>query len=662
MAPTYRRRRKARMPLPPERLLRAKLLAFRILVAGLFLVLVGQVTLMQIIKGSDYQSAAINNRVRILDLLPTRGIIYDSLGRPLARNEPVFVVGVTPEDMPSKPAAYDVVLDQLTSMLNPLEPTLDRKAIEEIIADGKKYLGGFEFVPILSEIPRDLAMTLKVHAQELPGVEVHESSRRVYMDPETTALSQILGYMGPITKEDLAENPDYPQNARLGKAGLERSYESFLRGQAGRRQVEVDVTGNVLRELAVEPQRNGYSLRLSIESKLQQKVAQFLQEGLDQSPRGVAILMDPRNGQILTMVSLPTYNSNLFSQKKPDPQALQRLKTLEKEGPLVNHAIQSQFPPASTFKLINASAALQENVVTPETKIQSAGSLTLRNDVGGTHTFKDHPGCQPDPRTGPTLTLDLMTAIARSCNVFFWLTAAAQGNEPGANKMKGLDWQRLDRYASEFGIGKPTGIDLPGEVKGILPDNTYKVETFGSGWATGDTYNLAIGQGFLLTTPLQMLTAVSAIANGGDVYQPQVVRDVLDDNRQVVRPYQPKVVHHLSVSSANLDLIRQGMRAAVERPEPEGSATKANLPSVKVAGKTGTSEIGARDPLLGDKAPESNGWFVGFAPYDNPKVAVVVFLDQGGAGGGANAAPIARKILEYYFSDEYKREKNSTGR
>ena len=370
---------------------------------------------------------------------------------------------------------------------------------------------------------------------------------------------------------------------------------------------------------------------LTVDLDLQQKVTEILQQAMtDGSRNAAAVVLDVHTGEVLAMVSLPSFDNNLFSGNLTDEQ-LQAL--LDNPGrPLLDHAISEMYPPGSIFKQVTGTAALQEGVATPSTTITSYGYITVPNqyDPSVRYVFRDWSALG---------TLNFYSGVAMSSDVYFYYLAGGY-YENGREVFRGLGVENLARYARAFGLGSTTGIDLPGESPGLVPDPAWKDKTLHEPWVTGDTYNMGIGQGYLATTPLQMALVTAAIANGGDVLVPRVVKDVVDAEGNVVVPFQRTVRRHLPVDPSNLSIFQEGMRQAVSW----GTAKNASVSGIQVAGKTGTAEFG--EPLA-DGTHETHAWFSGFAPFQDPQVAVVVFLEKG--NGAINAAPTAARILDYYF-------------
>jgi penicillin-binding protein 2 len=404
-----------------------------------------------------------------------------------------------------------------------------------------------------------------------------------------------------------------------------------LRGTPGQRDVESDASGRELRVLSETPAEPGSSLVLSIDIELQRKVTEFLQGAMGASKNAAAVVIDVRTGEILSMVSLPNYDNNIFTGRV-DETALTRLLE-DPAKPMVNHAIAEMYPPGSTFKQVTGLAALQEGIAHANTVIFSPGVIYVQNQYD--------PSVRTPFRDWSALgSLDFYRGVAMSSDVYFYYLAGGY-SENGRDLFQGLGATRLADWSRRFGLGDVTGIDLPGESAGIVPDPAWKERTVGEVWTLGDTYNMGIGQGYVTTTPLQMAVVTAAVANGGDVLVPRVVTGIRDADGNVLPPNRPTVRRNLNVDPRNLNVLREGMRQAVDT----GTAKTAAARSVAVAGKTGTAEFGIRRP---DGSYQEHGWFTGYAPVSRPEIAVSVFLEQG--NGAGTAAPVAGKIFEYYYS------------
>ncbi|HDN79450.1 MAG: penicillin-binding protein 2 [Chloroflexi bacterium] len=599
----------------------------------------------QIVRGETYRVLADRNRLRLVQTEALRGVIYDRWGRVLARNTPSYSVVIIPADLPRDEAQREEVLARVSHLLFPTpgkgpgrfyppEVAPDLKALVE---EGMK--NPYKPVVVKRQVTRETAFIIQEEHLNLPGVQVKIEPVREYVS--STLFSHIIGYVGPIPREKVkyyTAKGYEPSEDKVGLTGLEFTFESYLKGQKGYKLVEVDVAGREVRTISqAKPPVPGYNLHLTLDMDLQAEVKAALEEGMKRagSKSGVAIVMDPRNGQILAMVSLPTYDNNLFA-RGISAEEYRRLQE-DPHHPLVNHAITGQYPPGSTFKIVPAVAALEEGIVNEHTLIRCDGVLWVPNRY-----FPDDPSmAQPfycwihklGKGHGP---INIVDAIVHSCDIFFYVIAG------GYNDFQGLGLKTLTHYARLFGFGEKTGIDLPGESPGLVPSARWKRLNYAENWVTGDTYNIAIGQGFLLATPLQVLNALAVIANGGTLYKPQLVYEIVDAEGRVVREFEPQVIRKIPISEKTLALVRQGLREAVTR----GTAWRTNWPDIPVAGKTGTAEYpGPRDSK--GNLP-THAWFAAFAPYDDPKIALVVFL-EGGGEGSEMAVPVAARIIRYYF-------------
>ncbi|HWO93272.1 MAG TPA: penicillin-binding protein 2, partial [Dehalococcoidia bacterium] len=596
------------------------LVGIRIAILVLFAILTAQLFRMQIIQGSEYEERARNNRIATEVVHPLRGLIYARDGTPVVENEATFSAIVIPAEIDEDEERQ--LAEQLERLLN-----VPAATVRQRIDEGRESIDPYDPVVIQEDIDRDVALTLRQMNSDVPGVDVRVDSKRHYLFGDL--LTHVVGYVGPVNEQEYEELQDsgYTMNDILGKDGVEAQYEGLLRGDVGYVQREVDAAGNEVRRLDEEAPEPGKGLVLSIDLELQKRVQELAYQHRGRSKNVVAIVMDVKTGEILAMVSVPTFDANILM----DDEAQDEVAALfEDPGePLLNHAIGGVYPPGSTFKQITGLAALQEGVATPSTTIESKGYLEVLNDQG---EFVHYA-----PDWAPLGVLDFYRGVAMSSDVYFYYLAGGYAPEG----FRGLGADRLAQYARAFGIGRPTGIDLPGEAPGIVPDPEWKERTIGEPWVLGDSYNYGIGQGFVTTTPLQMLNATAAIANGGELLRPHVVRQVVDDKGRVVVPSNRQVIGHLPISPENLAVMRQAMVLAVT----EGTASPAAVSGVTVAGKTGTAEFGVQ--LADGSYDTTHGWFTGFAPADDPQIAVVTFVEHG--GGNQEAAPLAQEILDFYF-------------
>ncbi|MGD8967345.1 MAG: penicillin-binding protein 2 [Anaerolineae bacterium] len=618
-----------------------------LIILGFFAAFTRRLWQFQFVQGQEYRREAEEQSTKLITVPASRGIIYDRTGERLVRNVPSFRITVVPAYLPDDEEQAKEVLVRLAVLLGVPYTTADREGegdetvlgIHEMIEE-VPYVAPYRPIVIERNVEREKALLVAQEASTLPGVSVEVESVRDY--PYGTVLSQILGYLLPIPEEAeqaYREEGYDPATDRIGTAGIEATYEDYLRGQKGEQIVEEDVLGRVLR--VVEERAApvpGDNVTLTIDLGLQQAVDEALRLGLEQagSPRGVVIAMNPQTGEILAMASRPTYDNNIFV-KGVSQRDWERWQ--DDHRPLINHAISDAVPPGSVFKIVMAPAALQEGVLTARTQLSCPGRIVVPNKY-----YPNDPGqaqpfyCWNEAGHG---SLDVVGGIAHSCDVFFYKT----GGGFEETDFDGLGVERIATYARLFGMGVPSGVELPAESGGLVPTSDWKRHTYGESWSTGDTYNLSIGQGFLEVTPLQMLNAVNVVANGGTLYRPQVVHHVTNTEGDTTQPFEADIVRTLPVSEEYLALVREGMEGAVAYGT---AALRGQIDGLRIGGKTGTAQF--CDDIMcgvGFEQPE-HAWFAAFAPIEEPEISVIVFLYNGGEGSVA-AVPVAREMLAHYF-------------
>ncbi len=622
---TNNRRRRWRTgraePQDPAVELKGKLNFLKIIVVLAFAVLTVQLARLQLLRGHEFHQRAQFNQLRIEPVIPSRGLIYDRNGVPLVENVPSFSAAVVAADVPKlRTIEIAAGLDKILGA-PPLETTLK-------IEQARRSNDPFTPIIISDGLDEATAFHLREQLAKLPGVQVVVEPVRRYT--AGSVVSDALGYIGRIDAQEYAARKDvgYVPSDHIGKAGVEATYESYLRGTPGRREIEKDASGREIRTLNQDSAKPGDDLVLSLDLDLQKKATELVQQAAH-GGQAAAVVMDVHTGEVLALVSLPMYDDNIFSGKIDDAKLQQYLSDPNK--PLVNHALSEQYAPGSIFKQITGTAALQEGVATPSTTITSNGYITVPNqyDPSVLYTFKDWRVLG---------TLNFYGGVAMSSDVYFYYLSG--GYHWYGQNFDGLGADRLALYARAYGLGSQMGIDITGEASGLIPDPTWKEKTFGEPWTIGDTYNMGIGQGYVAVTPVQMVRVTAAVANGGTLLTPRVVREVRDSQGHVIMPDKPKVARRLPISSDNFAIMRDAMAQAVSW----GSAHQASLPDLRIAGKTGTAEFG---PRHADGTYDTHAWFSGFAPADTPRVAVTVFLERG--VGAIDAAPLAAKILDYYF-------------
>ena len=520
-------------------------------------------------------------------------------------------------------------------MLPILERLLNVPAAEIAAKVHEKRDSNDPFTPLIikSGLDTETAFTLRQMQSELPGVKVIVQEARQYT--AGPLMAHILGSVGMVTKEEYEDeglkNEGYAMNDRVGKTGVELQYESQLRGEPGRSEVEVDAAGREIQTMRSEAATPGSGVVLSLDLDLQSKTAEFLQAGMGESSLAVAIVMKVDTGELLSMVSLPFYDNNALADISNEQ--LQAL--LDSPGkPLVNHAISDTYAPGSIFKQITGTAALQEGIANAGTTITSYGYISVQNeyDPSISYIFRDWAAHG---------TMDFYAGVALSSDVYFYYLAGGY-YENGHEVFHGMGEQKLAELCRQYGLGARTGIDLPGEAEGIVPDPGMEGSA-GRGAVDHRRYvQLRHRPGVCDATPLQMAVVTSAVANGGYVMAPRVVRDIVDPVGKVMTPFQPIVTRQLPISDDNLEVMRQGMRQAVSWSR--GTATLAAVDGVAVAGKTGTAEFG---PDLGGGHYAEHGWFAGFAPADNPEVAIIVFVERATAPGTRRLSPARYSITTF---------------
>ncbi|MXZ89208.1 MAG: penicillin-binding protein 2 [Dehalococcoidia bacterium] len=607
----------------------------RIAVVVLFVVLGARLAQMQLVDGAEYAERSERNRIVVESVSPTRGLIYDRKGQPLVTNSGSFAAMITPSFLPESPADRYRLFLYLEDLLG--VPALQ---IEETVTAAEERGQRDLPVPIARALDRPVALMLQQVAADLPGVTLSVEPRRDY--PGGAEFSHILGYVGPQSPDEwrVLQEDGYAFNEAVGKVGVEARYEAVLRGIPGRAIREVDAQGDLVTTIESTEPEGGQGVLLSIDSDLQRYVYELLTNTMGEANTAAAVVMSPVTGEVYAIVSVPTYDNNIFSL--PDPgEEYQRLLD-DPRIPLLHQAL-SPVAPGSTFKIITAAAALEEGNITRYTQ-RNVDSTVLEfiGEDGQPYYFYDwrvHG------------ELDLVGAISWSSNIYFYMASCGIPGEGidglGANIEQSAIV--LGYYARSFGLGQVTGLDIAStESSGVIPSPEWK-RRVRSGplfnpedrdWYLADTCFMGIGQGDVTATPLQIAVATAAIANGGDLLKPYVTRQVLAADGSVVSTTEP-TRERVPVDEQHLAVIRQGMRQSVI----DGAASRAALPDLLVAGKTGTAEF--VDPE--DGVTKERAWFTGFAPYHNPQVVVTVFYDLG--VGGTKAAPIAADIIGFFMEN-----------
>jgi penicillin-binding protein 2 len=586
------------------------------LVVSVFIVLLLRLWFLQIISGESYRNLSENNRIRLQDIASTRGIIYDRLGRILVDNRPAFNLTVVPEDI----SDLQLTLNQLSGIVGAEQTQLIEK-----VREAPK---GAPFRPVLlrRDMTRDQVAAVESHRFHLPGVMVQIKPKRSYERPSFAA--HLIGYLGEIEEGQLKVRREqgYKLGDYLGKYGVELEWEGALKGQRGGRQVEADAAGRQLRILREVPPKPGHNLILTLDTQLQLQAERALE-----GKAGAIVALDPNNGDILAMASSPAFDQNQFVRGF---SASEWQSIVDNPlHPLENKSIQGQYPLGSTFKPVLLAAALEEGVVEPDTVLTCNGEYRL-----GDHLYR----CWKKRGHGE---LDLYQALVQSCDIYFYQLGQKLGVE------------RMAAYARRFRLGYPTLIRLNNEARGLVPTAQWKLKRFGVRWQKGEDLVLAIGQGFLLATPIQMATFYAAIANGGELVRPRVVLRVEDASGRLVNKVDPEILGKVRLSPGTLSFLQEALKGAVQ--EPNGTGRAAQLRGIAVAGKTGTAQVVRLAEEDQEEKDESqvpyehrdHAWFVAYAPAEAPEIVVVVLVEHGGHGGSA-AAPLARQVMEEYFKNK----------
>ncbi len=570
---------------------------FLFFIVGLFFLRAGW---LQVVHGNSFRLLADANRTRTHILPAQRGVITDMHSVVLAHNTPSFTLVARIAELPEGSLEREAVLTTAARITGG-DTTMFVQMVNDAKATGD--------VALLIDVPYERALAFAVIDNTLQGVDLVLHERRAYVSNNIPSLSHVLGYTGVINVDEYAREKKngYMPYERIGKQGIEAEYESLLRGTYGKEIIEVDSLGRYLRTIAKESPVNGEQLTLSIDARLQAYVEFVLAGRLrgTEASRAAVVAMDPRNGEIRALVSWPGYDANLFAAGISEDAYKALLE--DPNDPLFPRAYAGKYPSGSTIKPVYAAAALSEGIITPSTSFLSTGGLQI-----GNRFF-------PDWRPGGHGVTNVYHAIADSVNTFFYTIGG------GYDTFQGLGIDRLMSWAKTFGFGTPSGLDIPGEADGFLPSKEAKEAEKGEPWYIGDTYNVSIGQGDFLVTPVQIARATAVFANGGTLVTPHLV---LGDDAE----------SSIILTSDVTTVVRDAMRQTVTN----GSATSMQSVPVPVAGKTGTAQW--------SKSAPPHSWFMGFAPFDDPTLVISVIIENG--GNQALAIPVSREILTWYFSQE----------
>ncbi|MGE5594836.1 MAG: penicillin-binding protein 2 [Hyphomicrobiales bacterium] len=629
-------------PAPARNRPHGNLNVLRFAVIILFAILTAQLVHMQIVKGGEYAERSRLNHITQKDILPTRGLIYDRNGNPLVANVPVYTAVVTPLFLPDDQAKRYQIYQRVEEIIGVPALEIDAR-VKEAEADHKEYIE----IPVKSYLPEDQALMLEEASTNLPGVTLSVQPGRDYI--AGPAFSYILGYVGDQTPEERPklEAQGYALNEPVGKDGVEARYESDLRGTKGYTAAEQDAQGRLIEALKTKDPIPGNSLTLSIDQGLQNFISGYLKDTMGDSKTAAAVVMSPKTGEIYAIVSVPDYDNNIYTEPdiKTRDAELEALAN-DPRHPFLNQALQT-IAPGSTFKLITSAAALQEGNITQYTPWDVSNRiLEIKGVNGEIYPLVDWAahGYLSGVRDG----------IAVSSNIYMFMASCGiLGQTKGLGKDIEDSAVRLGYYARSFGLGEPTGIDLYGESEGVIPSPEWKRRVMAANgypesdgeWFYADTCFMGIGQGDVTASPLQIARMTAAVANGGKLLTPHVLKSVKSPDGATVREAEVQS-KDVPVSPENLQVVREGMRECVSGyvGQEQGACHNAALPDWEVAGKTGTAEF--KTP---DGGTNQHAWFTGFAPYDDPEVVVTVYYETG--WGGDKAAPAARAILDYFHKN-----------
>ena len=666
-----------------------RIIVFGIAIIAVFLIYLGRLFTLQILESPEWVAQAEENRISEINLPTQRGIIFDRNGYILARNIPSYNVVIIPSDLPDDLGAIQEIFRQLSELVNvPINlgsledlyvPCRSEHGIAQIVEYGETT-APYAPVRIKCNIDRTTAMIIKEEAVDLPGVDIEIESVRDY--PTGSLTADIIGFLGPISADEeeyYRQRNFIPNRDKVGYAGVERYFQSILSGHNGERLVEVDVGGQVLRDIVppVNP-APGFNLHLTIDSRLQSAAESILVRELDEwnayfgemrMNSGVVIALNPKTGEVLAMVSYPSYENNRMA--RIIPQYYFEQLSEDPRNPMLNHAVGDELPAGSVFKLVTAVGALNEGVVTPEQIIKAPPKIVIEEKFSANEL---------NPRSREFVDwndagfgeIDFVNGLANSSNVYFYKLGGGFEDEIP----EGLGICRLGTYARALGYGNFPGIELPLVEDGLIPDPTWKRINQGENWSSGDTYIASVGQGFIIATPLQVLLSASTIANDGELMRPTILREILDSDGNIIKSFVPDPVWDITrdpvidifddpsspggceskltgekktVEPWVIEKVQEGMRQAVLIGTLADEFENVNI---SVAGKTGTAEYcdkytNEKNLCIPGNWP-THAWTTAYAPYEDPEIAVIAFVYNGGEGATV-AGPIVRQFLEAYF-------------
>ena len=581
-----------------------------IAVSVVFFLLTGRLWVLQVLQGERFAYLSKNNRIRIKTIPGIRGMVFDRKGRLLVDSRPSFDLLFVPED--SQDPKF--TLRHLARLLG-----LDEGQYLRMLNKKKRRLP-FREVVLDRDVSWVTVVAVETHERDLPGVTLRIRPKRSYLNNGMNA--HLLGYLGEIgpTQLKILRQKGYSMGDEIGQFGLEKKWERYLRGRIGKQQVEVDALGRRIKVLDQEKDVPGHSVFLTMDRDLQKSSYQSLK-----GKEGAIVVMEANSGAILALVSTPSFDPNAFARGISAKEWNNLLQ--DRARPLHNKAIQGVYPPGSVFKIVLAIAALEEGLVTARTPHFCPGFLTV-----GKRVFRDW-------KVGGHGVVDLHKALVESCDVYFYQLG----------QQLGID--RIARYARKLGLGKKTGIALDGEQSGLIPDRKWKLRRLGQPWFPGETPSVAIGQGYVSVTPIQIASLMAAVANGGSLYRPWFVSKVESLDGKPIQEYGPEKIGSIPLKRDTLKQIHQALEDAVNTQR--GTGKEAHSDWVQIAGKTGTAQVAEMQGKIikSEDLPyliRDHAWFVAYAPAKQPEIVVVVLVEHGGHGG-SEAAPVAKKLIEQYF-------------
>ena len=594
--------------------IKKKIRVFAILVIFVFICLSMRIWYLQILKWQYLTGLSENNRVRMVSLPAYRGTIKDRNGETLVSIRPSFNLYITPEDAGDSGSSLDLLAKKIKFKRGKLKKSIGREK-------------SFKDILIKADISREEVAFIEENNMRLPGIKIKAEPLRNYVYKDL--MSHTLGYLGEISKSKLknTNNLFYSQGDFVGKNGLENIFESTLRGKKGHKEVEVDVSGRELKTIRRLPSESGNNLILTLDVKVQAELEKAMTSTPEKIVNGSAVVIKVQTGEILAIASKPTFDPNEFAEGITSGSWRKLIN--DEMHPLQNRSIHSQYPPGSTYKIAVAYAALEEGVIDPETTIYCPGHFKL-----GRGRYR----CWKKSGHG---AVNLHDALVQSCDVYFYTLGHRMGIDT------------LARYAKKFGFGTPAGIGLSREKSGLVPSTQWKLKNRKKAWLLGETISASIGQGYNLVTPLQQANMMAAVANGGMLLKPYIVKRIEEPGGTTIKEFFPEIRGQIAGSSENLEVIRKALRDVVNGVR--GTGKRSRLKNIIVSGKTGTVQVvrmkSNEELEKEDEVPykyRDHAWFVAFAPYEKPEIAVAVLVEHGGHGG-TTAAPIAKKVFKKYF-------------